>query len=379
MAVIDSDAHVVESERTWDFMAPSDQKYRPVLVNDPTNPRVQYWMVEGKLRGLARQVLTAQQLAETSERFGRNIATAQEAREMENVEVRLRHMDELGVDMQVLHNTVFIREVAATPESDVAISKGWNRWLADIWKQGKGRLRWSCVLPLTVMDEALKEMRFARENGAVAVCMRAIENDKLLHNPYFYPIYEEASRLNMAIAVHIGNANTQYCDLVSQYNEGGSAFWMFRLTTVGGFHALMQSGMMANFPKLRMGFIECSAGWLPYVLSDLRRRMRARGRPLSDNPLRDNRLYVTCQTDDDVPYLVKHVGEDNLLIGTDYGHNDQSSEIEALRILREEGGLDQRVVNKILDDNPRALYGLSLDDVPRADRPQADAVASPAD
>ena len=32
MPTIDSDAHVVESEHTWDFMAQSDQKYRPVIV-----------------------------------------------------------------------------------------------------------------------------------------------------------------------------------------------------------------------------------------------------------------------------------------------------------------------------------------------------------
>ncbi len=27
--VIDSDAHVVECARTWDFLDPSEQKYRP--------------------------------------------------------------------------------------------------------------------------------------------------------------------------------------------------------------------------------------------------------------------------------------------------------------------------------------------------------------
>jgi hypothetical protein len=32
MATIDADAHVVESEHTWDDMDPADRKYRPVLV-----------------------------------------------------------------------------------------------------------------------------------------------------------------------------------------------------------------------------------------------------------------------------------------------------------------------------------------------------------
>ena len=43
---------------------------------------------------------------------------------------------------------------------------------------------------------------------------------------------------------------------------------------------------------------------------------------------------------------------------TDYGHNDTSSEILALRKLKEDGAVPTPVVNKILDDNARALYGL---------------------
>ena len=68
-------------------------------------------------------------------------------------------------------------------------------------------------------------------------------------------------------------------------------------------------------------------------------------------------MWVTCQTDDDIGYLVKYAGEDNLLIGTDYGHTDQSSEIEAMRIFKEQGSVEPRIVDKILDSNARAVYG----------------------
>ena len=76
------------------------------------------------------------------------------------------------------------------------------------------------------------------------------------------------------------------------------------------------------------------------------------------NVLRQNRIYVACQTDDDLPYVLKYSGEDHLVIGTDYGHNDTSSEILALRKLKEDGTVPPEIVNKILDDNARALYGL---------------------
>ena len=66
---------------------------------------------------------------------------------------------------------------------------------------------------------------------------------------------------------------------------------------------------------------------------------------------------LSKQTDDDIGYLVDYAGEDNLLIGTDYGHTDQSSEIEAMRIFQEQGTVAPDIVSKILDANPRAVYG----------------------
>jgi predicted TIM-barrel fold metal-dependent hydrolase len=67
---------------------------------------------------------------------------------------------------------------------------------------------------------------------------------------------------------------------------------------------------------------------------------------------------VACQTDDDLPYILKYSGENNIVIGTDYGHNDTSSEIEALKRIRREGEVSSEVIDKILFDNPKALYNL---------------------
>jgi predicted TIM-barrel fold metal-dependent hydrolase len=79
---------------------------------------------------------------------------------------------------------------------------------------------------------------------------------------------------------------------------------------------------------------------------------------LSKNVLKDKRVWVTCQTDDDLDYILSYAGEDTLVIGTDYGHSDNASEIEALRKLRNDGRVAAQIINKILDDNPRALYAL---------------------
>jgi predicted TIM-barrel fold metal-dependent hydrolase len=69
-------------------------------------------------------------------------------------------------------------------------------------------------------------------------------------------------------------------------------------------------------------------------------------------------MYVACQCTDDLSYILKHGGADNIVIGTDYGHADTSSQIEALRLLKTSGKIEESVIGRILDANARALYGL---------------------
>ena len=45
-------------------------------------------------------------------------------------------------------------------------------------------------------------------------------------------------------------------------------------------------------------------------------------------------LFVACQTDDDLPYVLKYAGENCLMIGSDYGHADNASELLALAKLK---------------------------------------------
>ena len=102
-----------------------------------------------------------------------------------------------------------------------------------------------------------------------------------------------------------------------------------------------------------------SAQWLPYAFNDLELRFKRKDRKFPADPLKANNMYVACQCTDDLDYILKHGGADNLVIGTDYGHADTSAQIEALRILKKEGKVDKSVIDRILDANARALYGLN--------------------
>ena len=110
---------------------------------------------------------------------------------------------------------------------------------------------------------------------------------------------------------------------------------------------------------MRWAFIEAGALWLPFMLNEAKMRLQRKGRRLADDAMGENRMYVTTQMTDDIRAIVDAVGDDNLLIGTDYGHTDQSTEMDALRNLKKDGGITARQYDKITYDNPKALFALS--------------------
>jgi predicted TIM-barrel fold metal-dependent hydrolase len=74
--------------------------------------------------------------------------------------------------------------------------------------------------------------------------------------------------------------------------------------------------------------------------------------------MREFGMYVTCENSDDIPYIVREAGEDCLVIGTDYGHTDTSSDVDAIKIFKNRPDVPQDAKQKILTENARALYAL---------------------
>src|SRR5581483_8811414 len=95
MMVIDADAHVIECERTWTYVDDAARDLMPRLATDvgEDGKSRQYWVLEGRAHGQANVGLD----------------TSRESREMADVEARLRHMDELEIDVQVLYPSLFLR------------------------------------------------------------------------------------------------------------------------------------------------------------------------------------------------------------------------------------------------------------------------------
>ena len=349
MRTIDADAHVIETQATWAHLGEAGRNYTPMVVTHTSghethglegNVQKQFWVIDNRLLPKEHNV---------------GSDTSVDAREMRDIDARLKHMDELEIDTQVLFPTLFLRPYTDKTDIEYALCRSYNRWLADIWKRGDGRLRRVAAPPLLSMDAVGDEIKFAKDNGACGIFMRGVECERRLNDPYFFPVYELAGELDLAVCLHSGNNSFT----INEFYRDDLSFLKFKMQVVGACHSLLMDGVPAKFPQVRWGFIEVSAQWIPYVLNDLEQRFKLLGRPFSKTILSDNRMYVGCETSDDLSYVLRYAGEDTLVIGTDYGHHDQATEIVALRRLRRDSDLDGRVIDKILGDNPRALYNLN--------------------
>ena len=299
MPIIDADAHVIENESAWDYMLESERQFRPRIVGAANgDPAVDYWFIDGRLMPRSNVEKTLPEAA----------------RNMSDLSIRIKHMDELNIDIQVIYPTIFIFPTARRPEADLALCRSYNRWMADIIKKAPDRFRWVVVPPLLNMDRVAEELKFGKEQGACGIYLRGLEADRRLSDSYFFPLYDAASKLDLPICVHSANGSIESHDFF--LDEAG--FCKFKLAVVGAFHSLVNDGIPERFPQLRIGIIEVSAQWIPYAIHDLARRHARRGKQLSKSVLKDKRVWVTCQTDDDLDYILGYAGEDTLVIGTDY-------------------------------------------------------------
>ena len=362
LGVVDADTHIAESDSIWNLIDEELYPRRPVLISIPDDTLYDdsnaFWLIDGNIfprpsgKGGFR-LITPSAAKSQSSRGDSTIAS----REITDPSIRLADMDRLGIQIQVIYPTLFLIYLTDDVELEVVLCRAYNKWLAQVWSADENRLRWVAVLPLRSIEDSLEQMRTAKDNGATGVFFRGIEGNLTLDNPYFFPVYAEAEKLGLPICIHTGSGSPALMEIFDL--ERNHTFHHGRVLPVFAFRDIVSNAIPELFPKLRFGFIEASAGWTPFVIHTLRRLMRDRWKFSNSQDLfQEYRLFVACEADEDIPYLANVIGENNLIIGSDYGHNDPSFEPLLVETLAQRGDLSASLTDGILRNNPRALYGI---------------------
>lgn len=363
-AVIDADTHVSESEAMWAHFDMELYGRRPVLLSLPDDTLYgnwnKTWLIDGNIfpkptgKGGFRLITPSTSRIQANRK---DLSVA--CRDMTDIAARLADMDRLGIAMQIVYPTLFLVYLTDDADLDVALARAYNRFMAKACAQSHGRIHWTVIPPLRCIEESVLELKWAKQNGAVGVFFRGMEGEYTLDNPRFHPVYEAASDLDLPICIHTGSSTpaiTAMFDLERNRQWSHSAF-----PPLHAFRDLVLNQIPDMFPKLRFGFLEASASWIPFLIHKLKRDNTKRWKPSWKSPrdlFDDCRFYVACEADEDINYLAEYTGAGHLLSGSDYGHNDPAEQAQLVKQMRSREDATPGLIEKILSDNPKKFYGM---------------------
>ncbi|MBI2351802.1 MAG: amidohydrolase family protein [Deltaproteobacteria bacterium] len=242
--------------------------------------------------------------------------------------------------------------------------RAYNDFIADYCKVSP-RLKAVANLPVNSPEEAAKELkRTVTKLGLVGGMLAAQAHGKNLGNPEFYPLYEEAQRLDTPIAIHAFGGDEPGSEIFEQFiclHTTGHPFPVLRQLT-----AMIFGGIPELFPKLKIGYLEIGCGWIPYWLERMDEEWEKRGKaeaPLCKKKpseyLTSDRIYYGCEPEEKMMgYVVGEIGSETLMYASDYPHWDMSWPDSAIIIWRRED-LSLEAKKNILENNARRFYNLT--------------------
>jgi predicted TIM-barrel fold metal-dependent hydrolase len=362
MIVIDADAHVMESEETWSFLDPAFHARRPVVVTFPEDTSLGVfnaaWLIDEKVR-----LFGASPTAGTrSLRKKYNL----DSQHLSIPDERLKDMDRRRIDYQVIHPTYALLNICEDVALETALMRSYNTFLAQKCNASGGRLVYNALVPFRDPVAAVAEIRRVKAmGGAVAVFMRGIEWDRPVADPSHFPIYEEAERQGLAMAVHVGSGSPGMRQIFDHLHRvpGEEPFWpalMKRfvgpISVQFGFYSLAESSVPSDFPNLRWAFLEATGcEWLMGAVGSLERAGKKNARRLFE----DGRVFVGCEPSEDLAYVTNSMGSDCLIIGSDMPHQDEAAHddlVGEFDVRRKD--LGDAFMSKIFCENAARLYGL---------------------
>ncbi len=286
-----------------------------------------------------------------------------------DAEMWVQFLDECGLEKTVLYPTAGLGfGLVQDRQWAITLARTYNDWLYSRYMKVSPRLIGVALLPVQDVGAAVGELRRAvTELGMPAALLPAANGlGKGFGHADFHPLFAEAERLGCALAVHGAPAKGFGFDHFDTFIKVHSLEHPFAVLIQ--LTDMMFGGVFELFPKLRVAFLECGSGWLPYIMDRFDEECERRGcrdapvlTRLPSEYIRDSNIYVACEVEErSLPYVLERVGEDRILFASDYPHEREHPQyLEDIPQFLEREDLSDTANRKILRDNAVRFYGLA--------------------
>jgi hypothetical protein len=377
--VFDADAHGSINPRMWEHLPEQyrARRPRPVTIHDGDGLGNfnAGWLIEGSLEPHAlgpgaqqantpRNVLA--EFGATTEREHCSIGSMT----LNDPQARLRDMDRMGLDAQMLFPSTLYAHMTADPGFEAALFRAYNRYLGAQCRQAPKRLTWSGLLPLRDQRQAFEALEEMQRLGARAAVVFGTAGERMLSDPSLLPIWDEFVRAQLPLCVHMGMSYPPLAQL-GQSIYDGHVIGM-SLPAQLAFMAVVGHRMLDRYPDLKVAFLEFGAEWIFYMVSRMDHYLpldrgahpfglsMPNAAQLPRESIRDyvksGRIFIAAEADDKMLHqLFELIGEDHVLFSSDFPHGE-GRENAALEII-ERTDLAQTQKQKLLYDNTVRLFG----------------------
>ena len=257
-------------------------------------------------------------------------------------DVRLREMQNTGVDMQVLSTIPVLFNYWAKPKDGWETSRFFNDHIAETVLKARNHFIGIGTVPLQDVDLAMKEMeRCVRELKMPGLEIGTNINGKNLSDPSLFPFYAYAEELGCALFIHpwemMGENEMQQYWLP----------WLVGMPaeTTRAICSMIFGGVFERFPKLRVAFAH-GGGSFPYTIGRIEHGFHVRPDLVQpDNAINPREYFGRFWVDSLVhdkkafQYLRELIPDEKICMGSDYpfplGEQRPGDLIESLQLVKE--------------------------------------------
>jgi len=279
-------------------------------------------------------------------------------------ELRLKEMEDTGVNMQVLSTIPVLFNYWAKPTDGLETSRFLNDHIAETVSKEKDHFIGLGTVPMQDVDLAIKEMgRCMTDLRMPGLEIGSNINGKNLSDESFFPFYEAAEKLNCSLFIHPWEMMGE-----TQMEK----YWLPWLVgmpaeTSRAICSMIFGGVFEKFPNLKVAFAH-GGGSFPITIGRIEHGYKVRPDLVAiDNPINPRnylgKFWVDSLVHDRkaMEFLIDLMGEDFICLGSDYpfplGEHKPGKLIEKM-------DLGKKVTNKLLYKNAVEWLGLKKKNLP---------------
>ena len=290
---------------------------------------------------------------------------------------RLELLDQLGIDRALMFPTLasLVEErLRDDPDATHAVIHALNEWMAEQWTFAyEGRIFPTPVITLPIVEKAIEELEWVVDHGARVVLIRpapvpGLRGTRSFALPEFDPFWQRVVDLGVLVTLHASDSG--YTRYTNEWEGVRGEFLAFRPTAFSavamGHRAIEDAvtslvchGVLTRFPTLKIALVENGSDWVPSLLRRFEAVYGKMPQEFPEHPVAafKRNLYVHPFHEENPVGLVKLLGADHVIFGSDYPHPEGMS--DPISFVDELDGLPDDDVRRVMGGNMVELLGLA--------------------